>query len=109
MSDKPLFVPLKSEYFYQFKDGSKTDELRRYGQRWNENTCRIERRAVLSKGYGNHERLSAIISSFAKVNGLDIKRTDYRDSVEKLYGTLNVEIAFISFKDIAELESKESE
>lgn len=40
---KPLFVPLKTEYYEAFADGSKREELRRYGPRWNEKTCAVGR------------------------------------------------------------------
>jgi len=30
---KPLFIPLKTIYYEAFKDGSKTEELRRYGKK----------------------------------------------------------------------------
>ena len=64
--DKPLFIPLKTEYYEAFCDGSKTEEYRRYGARWNENTCRIGRRGTLSKGYGKHARCSGVIIGFEK-------------------------------------------
>ena len=55
---KPLFIPLKSKYYEEFKSGEKTEELRLYGDRWNEKTCFIGRKIVLSKGYGKQERLN---------------------------------------------------
>lgn len=48
---KPLFVPLKTEYFDQFARGEKTTEYRLYGPRWNEGTCTPGRSVTLSHGY----------------------------------------------------------
>lgn len=47
---KPLFLPLKTEYWQQFRDGTKSDELRLYGPRWNERTCAVGRSITLSRG-----------------------------------------------------------
>jgi hypothetical protein len=62
--NKPLFVPLKSEYFNAFRDGSKTTEYRPYGPRWNERTCLVGRSVVLSRGYGKRDRLRGVVSGF---------------------------------------------
>ena len=61
---KPLFIPLKTEYFEAFKAGTKDTEYRRHGQRWNEDVCQVGRPVVLSKGYGKAERLPAVITGF---------------------------------------------
>jgi len=45
----PLFIPLKGEYFDAFARGEKRQEFRPWGKRWNERTCRIGRRVVLSR------------------------------------------------------------
>jgi len=47
---KPLFIPLKGEYFDQFQAGTKDTEYRVYGPRWNERTCAVGREVVLSRG-----------------------------------------------------------
>jgi hypothetical protein len=47
-----LFVPLRGVWFDAFADGSKFDEWRRLGPRWNERTCLIGRPVVLARGYG---------------------------------------------------------
>lgn len=65
MSDKPLFIPLKAEYFYQFKRGEKHVEMRKYGPRWNEKTCKVGREVTLSLGYGKAHRMSGRIVSFS--------------------------------------------
>lgn len=59
---KPLFIPLKREWFEKFRDGSKTIEYRKAGPRWNERTCRAGREVVLSLGYGKHHRLTGRIT-----------------------------------------------
>lgn len=61
---KPLFIPLKTEYFEAFKTGTKDTEYRRHGERWNEDVCQVGRPVVLSKGYGKRERLSGVITGF---------------------------------------------
>lgn len=60
--EKPLFIPLKREYFEAFRDGRKTTEYRRAGVRWNSTTCRVGRRVVLSLGYGKQHRLTGVVA-----------------------------------------------
>lgn len=62
---KPLFIPLKTEYFEAFRAGTKDTEYRWYGPRWNEKTCRRGRPVVLSKGYGKDHRIQGTITGFA--------------------------------------------
>lgn len=94
---KALFIPLKAEYFDAFADGSKREELRLYGPRWNERTCAIGRRVTLSRGYGRHQRLSGRIWKFKRQHGSTFGST-YRAAIERLYGTLDVWIACISIE-----------
>lgn len=61
---KPLFIPLKAEFFDAFQAGSKNKEYRRYGARWNEKTCPIGRPVILSRGYGKAARLAGLVTSF---------------------------------------------
>lgn len=61
---KPLFIPLKSEFFDAFARGEKTTEFRRRGARWNAQTCVLGRRVVLSRGYGKKDRLAGTITGF---------------------------------------------
>ena len=63
MHDRPLFIVLRREWFDAFGSGSKTDEWRRYGPRWNEKTCRIGRRVILSLGY-TPRRLFGVVVAF---------------------------------------------
>lgn len=60
---KPLFIPLKREYFEQFRTGEKIYEYRPYGPRWNERTCTPGRTVTLSLGYGKKHRLQGTIVS----------------------------------------------
>jgi hypothetical protein len=62
---KPLFIPLKTEFFEAFKAGTKPEEYRLYGPRWNERTCPPGRPVVLAKGYG-HPRLKGVVKGFRK-------------------------------------------
>jgi len=97
MNDKPLFIPLKTEYYEAFADGSKTEELRLYGPRWNEGTCPVGRKVTLSKGYGKQNRLSGLIWKFKKQRG-DLFGSTYQTAILAVYGTLDVEIACISIR-----------
>lgn len=67
-SEKPLFIPLKTVWFRMFQSGEKDTEYRAYGPRWNERTCRIGRRVVVSHGYGKHERLNKTVRRFTKLH-----------------------------------------
>lgn len=66
MDEKPLFIPLKTEWFRLFEAGTKDTEYRAYGPRWNENTCRIGRWATLSHGYSG-KRLKRVVTGFKKI------------------------------------------
>lgn len=48
---KPIFIPLKKQYFEEFERREKTTEYRKWGPRWNGETCRVGRRVTLSLGY----------------------------------------------------------
>ena len=62
---KPLFIPLRREFFEAFQDGSKVEEFRRFdGRRWTAVTCQVGRRVVLSLGYGRANRMTGIIAGF---------------------------------------------
>ena len=65
-TEKPLFIPLKKEYYQQFLDGTKPfmEEFRKYGPRWNEKTCRVGRAVVLSCGYGKQNRTRGKVVGF---------------------------------------------
>jgi hypothetical protein len=63
-AEKPLFIPLKTEYYRAFQAGTKTTEFRRYGALWNERSCRIGRRVVLSRGYGKQDRRTGMVVGF---------------------------------------------
>lgn len=66
MEMTPLFIPLKTEYFEAFANGSKDTEYRPFGVRWNERTCAIGRPVVLSKGYGKGSRLRGVVTGFVR-------------------------------------------
>lgn len=66
LEGKPLFIPLKTEWFLKFESGTKTTEYRAYGPRWNEKTCQYGRPATLSHGY-NGRRLKRYVVGFAKI------------------------------------------
>ena len=81
---KPLFIPLKTEHYNAFENGSKTDELRAYGRHWNEKTCSIGREVVLSKGYGKKNRMIGKIWKFKKQHGFTFGAT-YRTQILQVY------------------------
>lgn len=107
MRDKPLFVPLKTEPFEAFADGSKTDELRRYGPRWNENTCRVGRAVLLSHGYGKRRRMVGRIRAFKKQHGTLFGST-YKAAIQKHYGTLDLDVAVIGIEALSPVSSENS-
>lgn len=80
---KPLFIPIKKEYFNAFKDGTKKHEFR-LGSKWSKNNCVIGREVTLSKGYGTQERLSGVITSFEIVK-VDSLSNDDACACRKLY------------------------
>lgn len=82
MSDKPLFIPLKGEFYDQFATGQKDTEYRPFGPRWNERTCPPGREVVLSHGYGKAHRLRGTVASFQLSS--DIPKTKLWRSI---YGT----------------------
>ena len=63
--ERPLFIPLKREFFEAFKAGKKSEEFRPEGPRWNARTCRIGRPVVLSLGYGKGERLAGRVAGYS--------------------------------------------
>lgn len=65
MDEKPLFIPLKREFFQAFKAGEKVEEYRPEGPRWNARTCRVGRPVVLSLGYGKRDRLMGRIAGYS--------------------------------------------
>ena len=91
MIDKPLFVPLKTEFYEAFVNGTKDTEYRRYGPGWHEGTCWVGRPVVISKGYGKQTRRKGIIRSFKIIHGSTLPG----DAVEKCYGTKDIELAAI--------------
>ena len=61
---KPLFIPLKGEFYDQFEKGQKDTEYRPFGPRWNERTCPVGREVVLSRGYGKAHRMRGTVTHF---------------------------------------------
>jgi hypothetical protein len=69
--ERPLFIPLKREFFNAFLAGTKREEFRRHGKPWNRETCRVGRRVTLSLGYGKQSRLTGTITGFRLANAPD--------------------------------------
>lgn len=96
---KPLFIPLKTKHYEAFADGSKLEELRLYGPRWNETTCKLGRDVVLSKGYGKYARMTGKICFFVKIHGSTLSPKN-KAAVQEIYGTLDVLIALIGIEEL---------
>lgn len=69
MDQKPIFIPLKAEFFEAFERGEKEWEFRPYGSRWNERNCKVGRAVVLSYGYGKKRRLHGVVAQFVRDPG----------------------------------------
>ncbi len=63
MRDRPIFIPLRRQYFDAFARGDKREEWRRLGPRWNPRTCAPGRPVVLSLGY-TRTRLAGRLVAF---------------------------------------------
>lgn len=93
--EKPLFIPLKTQFYEEFKRGEKSTEYRLYGPRWNDKTCRVGREVHLSCGYGKHRvRLRRVIDEFYKRDAHTFGSTVKADILE-CFGTLDEPIAEI--------------
>jgi len=90
---KPLFIPLKTEFYEVFASGVKDTEYRLYGPRWNERTCAIGRAVVLSHGYGVKRRMRGVIVGFTR----SADATD-SDAWRKCYGDKVGDAACIKIK-----------
>src|SRR4051812_15141940 len=58
---RPLFVPLKRQWFDAFQNGSKRVEWRAYGPRWNRRSAHRGRRVVLSLGYSGARLTGTVV------------------------------------------------
>lgn len=88
MSDKPLFIPLNTEYYEAFKDGSKSVEYRLCGKRWHKGTCYTGRAVTLSKGYGKKDRLSGFITG-VRIRQAHELPVDVSEAIHEIYGEGN--------------------
>lgn len=91
---KPLFIPLRKEFYEAFESGTKTTEIRLHGPRWNANTCAIGREVVLSRGYGAAHRLSGTIVGFDKVHGSSLTDEQQADLC-RCFGTSELHVCLI--------------
>lgn len=71
MSDKPLFIPLRKQWFDAFASGEKVEEYRPYGPRWNEKTLWIGRAAVIANGYSGPGRLNRVVAGLRKISAAE--------------------------------------
>lgn len=82
--DKPLFIPLKAEFYDAFVRGEKSEELRKWGPRWNAKVCAVGRQVILSRGYGKQHRKSGVIK-MVRIGSLAILTEKQRQSMLRLY------------------------
>ena len=88
---KPIFIPLKSQYFEDFKNGSKRIEYRRAGVgQFTLAKCTPGREVTLSKGYGTRDRIrGTVVRSW-------IERHEYpTGAIAQCYGTEPIDIIAI--------------
>lgn len=64
---RPLFIPLKTEFYRAFERGEKTQEYRAWGPRWNEKNLIVGREVILSHGF-TRERLNGVIVALLKTD-----------------------------------------
>lgn len=98
-AEKPLFIPLKKQYFDDFIAGRKSCELRKYGPRWNETSCRVGRPVVLSCGYSAKRRVSARVEGFERIRGTELP-SKWRRDVVQCYGHDLLDIAVITIGNL---------
>ncbi len=67
VAPKPLFIPLKTEYYRAFERGEKDVEYRLNGPLWNEARCSVGYPVVLRRGYSTPDILHGVVSSFEAV------------------------------------------
>lgn len=96
-NQKPLFVPLKKEYYEEFVSGNKNTEYRKYGPGWNEKTCQIGRPVVISLGYGKNRRSKGVITSFNIVESTNIP------AAREVYGISKINLAAIGI-DLTDID-----
>lgn len=107
---RPLFVPLKGEYYEQFEQqlaysdvkyddipsSVKKEEFRKYGKQWTEKHCFKGRRVVLSYGYGKQRRLLGEVVHFRTTH-------QFSPSYIALYGKTTEPMAAIGIKVLKKL------
>jgi hypothetical protein len=78
---KPIFVPLLSKHWVDFRDRRKSIEWRAWGARWNDLKIIPGRTIILSKGY-TRARLHGVVINVQRVSRLlapDAAREIYPD------------------------------
>ena len=92
---KPLFIPLKTEYYRAFENGTKPAEYRPYGKRWNEQSCYLGRPVVLARGYSTPDRLNGRIIGFSRTKPCDLPSDKVRADWVACYGSERSDVAAI--------------
>lgn len=96
-ANRPLFIPLKRAFFEAFERREKTIEYRKFGPRWNRETCRPGRAVALSLGYGKARRLQGVITSFAMTKappfGVEDWTACYGDDTDSLVACIGISLS----------------
>lgn len=95
---RPLFIPLKTEYYEAFEQGTKTEEYRRPGGPWNERTCTPGRPVILSCGYGKARRIPGRIEAFSVRHVSDLEPAS-QEAVRSLYDEIT-EVVCIKIRKV---------
>ncbi|WP_417790324.1 hypothetical protein [Terasakiella pusilla] len=93
----PLFLPLKSEFFYDFQSGKKTHEYRRHKGQFNARTWAVGRRVNLRRGYSTTDNLYGVVISFTVFRKSEIIGP-LAKTITNLYGPDDEEICEIGIQ-----------
>ncbi len=94
---KTIFIPLIAEYFFAFKNGTKTAEYRRPEGQFSPENCTVGKRVNLRRGYSTNDNLYGTVKSYRI-----LKKSQFmgplRKSMDKLYGKQDEDIAEIGIE-----------
>jgi len=97
MNKNPLFLPLKTEFFNAFKDGTKTHEYRRHGRQFTKKNWFPGRRVNLRRGYSTNDNLYGTVTSFKVFRKSEIIGS-LAKTITDLYGPEDEEICEIGIE-----------
>ena len=89
-----LEIKVFEKYFEQWIDRKKKYEMRIYGEKWNEKTCRVGKKAIIRCGSKGLSSVSGVISGFSVVEACDLPQSD-QDTIKEIWGTIDLTMACI--------------